>query len=329
MTDEIDDETREVILKVEKILRLAAKNPNPEEAASATAIAMKLLAAHNLDQAAIAEHGEEAGGQRKAEALNGGQREWEQDLWKAVAELNFCMYWHQTDFVETKLGRFKDYRRGKVVRGIYVHRHNVVGRKVNIAGTNAMASYLQGAVERLTRERCVPAKIGLGSKFAQSFRDGLTFGVVSAIHLRRKEQISEERQRAREAEERAAEAATAGASTSTAITLSTFRKSEEEANIDFRYGAGTSAKWAAERAERARLSKEADDRYTAWAAANPKEAAKEARREAKERQKQANRRQPSYRGDASAWVDGNQRAKDISLDLQTGDSGASTRKRLT
>lgn len=324
-----DDELRGVVARVEKLMRLAAKNPNENEAAQATAKAMELLAAYNLSMEDVAEHGEDSGGVRKQEALEGGQHDWEQALWRAVAELNFCMYWHQSRFVVTPLGRFQEWRNGRFVKGLYRHQHNIVGKKVNIAATNAMASYLQAAIERLTRERCVPAKIGLHTRWATSFREGLTFGVVGKLHDRRADLLSEERKKQREAEERAMQAATDGASTSTAITLSSYSKEEHEKNFDFRFGEGAYAEQMAERARRAEAKRKADEEYTRWAAENPKEAAKEEKRRQRERDRierdfEKSRR---YTGNEGAWLDGNSRSDQISLDPQAGHAN-NGRKRL-
>ncbi len=328
--NDIDEEKQGVIERVEKLLRLAAKNPNEHEAATATAKAQELLAAYNLDLAAVDEHGQDSGGKRMAEAMEGGNHDWEQALWKEVAELNFCMYWHQTDFLPTAMGRFKEWRNGKVIRGIYRHRHNIVGRKVNIAATNAMASYLQGTIERLTRERCVPAKIPLTGRWAMSFREGITFGVIGKIMDRRAAFIDEERKKARAAEEAAAKMATADASTSTALTLSTYVEEEHAKNYDFKHGEGAYAKILAQRAERARLKREAEEEYTRWAAENPKEAAKEEKRRQREmeRNREKWRKENKYRGDPGAWRAGNDKAKGISLDPQA-EHGGGNRKRLT
>lgn len=326
MRDELSEETQKAIDLVEKILRLAAKNPNKHEAENATIKAMAILAAHNLDMAAVERNSGDTG-KRAQENLEGGAAEWQRDLWKSVAELNFCMYWHQTSFNPTVLGAHKEWRGGRAVRGIYVHKHNVVGRTVNIAGTAAMAGYLQSAIDRLTRERCIPAKITLTSKFATSYREGLTFGVTSKIYERRKELLSEEAKKVREAQERAAGSATDGVSGGTGITLASHAQTEADANTDFIYGEGTSAKRAQERVDRARLSREAEEEHTKWALEHPKEAAKEAARQKREAEKFANRRTPGYHGDASAWVAGREAAKGISIDQQAGHSGAG-RKRI-
>ena len=319
MTQDITEEQQSIIGRVEKLLRLAAKNPNEAEAASATSKAQELLAAYNLDMAAVERNSGDTG-KRAQEELEGGKYEWERDLWKAVAQLNFCIYWNESKTVATPLSKVKLYVKGKgVVPAITVYQHRIVGRTVNIAGTKAMASYLQSVIERITKERCIPAKINLRSTFAKSFREGLTFGIQVKVWDRRAEFISEEKRKANEAVKAAAYEANAGASTSTAITLSSFVQTEHEENVDFMYGAGTSAKWAADRARKAAAKKAADDEYTQWAAAHPKEAQREEAKRKREREKEEAReaRTGRFKGDASAWTAGNDAAKHVSLDLQT------------
>lgn len=315
---EITEEQQEIVSKVEKLLRLAAKNPNQAEAAAATAKAQELLAAYNLDMAAVERNSGDTG-KRAQEDLEGGKYEWERDLWRAVAQLNFCIYWNESRTVPTPLSKVKHYVKGKgFVPAIVVHQHRIVGRTVNIAATKAMASYLQDVIERLTKERCIPAKINLRTRFAMSFREGLTFGIQEKIWDRRQHLMSEEKRKAHEAAAKAAHEATAGASTSTAITLASFSQTEHDENVDFIYGAGTAAKWAADRAEKARARKTAEEEYTRWAAANPKEAAKLERERKKEQERQAKRdaRENRFKGDEGAWLAGHAKSKDVSLDLQ-------------
>lgn len=324
--DNITDEVRNVVQKVEKLLRLAAKNPNEAEAAAATNKAQELLAAYNLDMAAVEQLSGE-GGKRAQEDLEGGRYQWQRDLWTSVAELNFCLYWSQIAFVESPLGKIYqwDNDRRCSVRGVQKHQHRLVGRTVNVAATKAMAPYLEQAVDRLTRERCVKGKIDLRGRWANSYREGITASVVRKIYARHEQFMHEEARKRHEAEAAAREFDKGQVSTSTAITLSSYVKSEEDANIDFVYGAGTSAQWAQDRARRAAAKKAADDAYTAWAAANPKEAARdEAKREAEaERASKRGSRGRSYNGDAGAYWAGVEAGKSVSIDRQAEGSKVS------
>ena len=193
-----------------------------------------------------------------------------------------------------------------------------------------MAEYLEQAIERLLRERlgdqpgankAYVTKM-LFSRWAVSFREGAAASVIEKVYERRRHLLNEETRKRHEAEKRAREAGRDGVSTATALTLHTYIDQETDANMDFLYGEGWSAKQALARAERARKKKEADDAYTAWALANPEEAAKEEAKRKEEERKRSNRRSRSFSSckqyDASAYYSGVDAGKKISLDQQTG-----------
>ena len=320
MAHELTTEVQAIVAKVEKLLRLAAKNPNEAEAASATAKAQELLAAYNLDMAAVERNSGDTG-KRAEENLAGGRFEWERDLWKAVAELNFCLYWNQIVFIQTALGQKVRWKAGKQVRGIEQHQHRLVGRTVNVASTKAMASYLEGVADRLTRERCTKAKESPRSRWAMSFREGISMRIEEKIYERRRELLDEDVRKRRDAEAAARTAEAAGVSTSTAITISSYVQSEWDANVDFVYGEGASATWAAERAAKAAAERRADEEYTAWAAAHPKEAARENARREKEAERLARRERTAsgrrFKGDINAFYAGYAEGDSVSLDMQT------------
>jgi len=324
MSDQLTAEVQAIVDKVEKLLRLAAKNPNEAEAASATAKAMELLAAYNLDMGTVERNGGETG-KRADELLNGGYYEWERDLWRAVARLNFCLYWSQITFSPMSGGKVEKYVRvegerfSKLVQGVNQHQHRVVGRTVNIAATKAMAGYLQNAVQRLTRDRCREGRIPVRSPWANSFREGVTDRLTYRIYERRRHLIAEEEQKRRDAEEAAVAAGRSGVSTGTALTLSTYVDQEYDENVDFVFGKGTSAKWAAERAQRAAAEKAADEEYTRWAAANPEKARREEQKRKEKAAKQAERdrrKNTKFVKDLGAYYAGRDAAEAVSLDPQ-------------
>ncbi len=181
MSDEFTDQQRRVLDKVEKLLRLAGKNTNEAEAASATAKAMDLLAEYNLSLSSVDESGE-GSGRRAEERLVGGFYEFERDLWSRIADLNFCLCWHQRTWVprihtDAKSERILDpYRRRNILRGQF----KVIGRVHNVAATRGMAAYLLGTIERLTREWLHDEGViermnsQLRSRSAVSFRRAMT-----------------------------------------------------------------------------------------------------------------------------------------------------------
>ena len=329
---EFSPEVQGILEKVQKLLNLAAKAGSEAEAASATSKAQELLTTYNLDMASVEEASGVKSGKREQEKLAGGVYEYQRTLWGYVAELNFCLYWTSKSVKWTEK-RVRDSWTGEMVTKevrTRTWKHALVGRTVNVAATKAMATYLEQAIERLLRER-LGERPGanksyvtkmLFSRWAVSFREGAAANIQERIWKRRADVIAEDLRKKLEAEERARAAGRDGVSTATALTISTYIDQETDANMDFLYGEGWSAKQALERAERARKAKEADDTYTAWAKANPEEAAKEEAKRQKESRARSTRRSSFSSGkqiDSSAYYSGYDAGKQISLDQQVND----------
>lgn len=343
---DLSNEARDAIGKIEKLLRLAGKNTNEAEASAAAAKAQELMTKYNLDMATV-EQGSDSG-KREDAKLSGGLYHYQRDLWRAVAELNFCLHWSQYVYDRDKVGRRKatwkdqygsEYlnrqapvgnvnkiKRGQVIKvqGGYRFVHRVVGRKVNVAATRVMAEYLEQTIERLTRERLKGEGSQFFTRWAISYREGIASTIVDKIYQRRQHLLRAEARKQREAEKRATEAAAAPFSSATALTLSDYVKSEHDANMDVVNGEGWSARVAMRRAEAAREAAEEEAAYVAWAKANPEEAQ---RKEAEERAERAKYR---YRGgradyrdnkkvDYGAYRSGEEAGKNVSLDQQADD----------
>lgn len=293
---QLSAEAQEAASKIEKILRLAARNTNEAEAAAAIAKANEMMEAWNLDQATVEENAGEAG-KRADEKLKGGHYEFQRDLWSDVAELNFCLYFNVTaierirKWVPNKTGTgflpsYKDRR---------VRQHRVVGRLVNTRMTRVMAQYLEGAVERILEEQLIDhygiedADKYRYSKQANSFREGVVERLCAKIGKKRREYMAEERRKAEDAAEKARAAGFDGVSTETALTVASFAKSEKDANDEFlnpgilERRARWKAEEAAARAEQARLDAEWEAEQAAWALAHPEEARRQAEEAEKER----------------------------------------------
>jgi hypothetical protein len=335
VTAELSEEQRSVVAKVEKLLRLADKNPNAAEAASATAKAQELLQAYNLSLAMV-EQGSGGSGAREKAMLKGGVYQYQRDLWKAVAELNFCLHWNRRKWEPyQRTVKSWDGTKRQVTDEKRVWIHCLVGRTVNTASTRAMATYLEQAIERLLRERLGPNQTNmLFSRWAVSYREGAAHNIIQRIYKRRRELLKEEERKRRDAEAAAVAATRAGVSTATALTLSTYIDKETDANMDFIYGEGWSAEQAAERARRAKAEAEAEAEYAAWAAANPEEARREEEKARKREEAEEKRRARRGSGDsgkqydAGAFWAGNDAAKKVSLDQQV-DTGSAPRGRLS
>jgi hypothetical protein len=325
MTD-LSKEAQDAVRRVEKLLRLAAKNKNENEAAAAAAKAQEILAAYNLDMATVEANSGASSGKREDAKTKGGLYHYQRDLWEALADLNFCMYWNMYSWDKTKRRRRKSRYTGEweVREGGYRFEHRLVGRTVNTALTRTMAQYLEQTIERLTRERLNDEGSQFFTRWAISYREGLADTIIGKIYERRKHVLAAELRRQKEDEKRARDAATAGMSLSTALTLADVRKSEQQANYDFLHGDGAwarkearMAEWKKERAE-AQAREEAN--YTAWAAANPDEARK---LEEQERKRRVSYGPKSYREkrddkrDWGAFRAGREDGKKVGIDPQT------------
>ncbi len=317
----LSPEAVKAIEQVEKLLKLAGKNTNQNEAAAATAKAMEILTKYNLDMSVVEQNSGDKSQKRSDEQFAGGLYQFQRDLWKAVAELNFCLYWNQYQYDPNKKSRSRRAVRLRaygIEKGGYRFQHRVVGRTVNVIATRVMADYLLGAIERLTRER-YPDRSQWFTRSATSYREGLAETVIDKIADRRQDILRKEQLAERAAKKRMDEAARAGVSTATTLVMSTYTKSEEDANIDFVYGEGTSARWAQEQAEAAEERRRAREEYTAWAKANPEEAAKkeEERRKANRTSWNAGMGGDRKQRDHSAYYQGRDKGKEISIEPQT------------
>lgn len=345
---ELSPEAQNIIDKVEKLLRLAARNTNEAEAASATAKAMDMLADYGISMETVKQNSGE-GGRRVDESLKGGHHAFQRDLWRAVAELNFCMYWSMIVPVrkrkwvpnKTNTGMVAEYTVSNT------RQHRVVGKLVNARSTKVMAEYLEQAIDRALQKVCDETGKDFRSKWGNSFREGAADLVIEKIKARRRERMEEDRRKAQEAadaqETAQNEGVGEGYSTGRALTVASITESEKEANLDFLYGEGWCAKQRKEEMEReqywAKYYAEQEARQQKWREENPEEAARqdeEARKENERYRKEEERRQakrdyywrtkgqytqgraaPAYKGDRSAYREGREAARNISIDRQT------------
>jgi hypothetical protein len=327
ITADLTDEQRKAIDQIEKLLRLAGKNTNQNEAAAATAKAQDLLAKFNLDMSIIEQSSGATAGRREDTKFEGGLYHFQREVWEAVAQLNFCFYWNQYSWDPNKKSMSRRNRRLRASdseytrslgMGGYTFQHRVVGRTVNVRATKNMADYLLTTIERMARER-FPEPSQFFTRRAVSYREGLAEAVIGKVFDRRRHLLKQEEMTQRDAKRAADKMQREGVSTATTLTLSSLRKSEHDANVDFIYGEGTSARWAAEEAERAEAARIADEAHTAWAKANPEEAAKQEEERRKARRRGGGGR-ASYRDtkerDYGAYYEGQDAGKSISIDPQ-------------
>lgn len=312
-------ELERVAERIKKVLELGKRGATPAEAEAAMARAQAMALAANLDLAAV--EGLAAGGaQREKAAQGGGMYVYQRELWQAVAKLNFCMHW-RTHVREPEPGTKKLRWRNK---------HMLVGRTVNVRVATQQAQYLEGVADRLCRER-LEVRSGTGatpgqlnsqffSSWAVAFREGISDEVIKKLEQKR-ERIEEEAAREERRRARSAERTGDGVSVATGVTLSFYKSKEEDANIDFLYGDGTSAGWAADRAERAAAQREERERRTRLAAEDPEAYAAEEAERRKERRGRGGRASPARRVDAGGYHAGREVGEKVGIDPQV-DAGA-------
>lgn len=240
-------EQESIIRKIQKLFALAGNNPSEEEAASAMTRAQELLAEYNLDiamvQNAFVPGGTTAPASEKREKTKmtrSAQYQWQRELWRAVAEANFCWHW----VIEVYEGK-----RGKAGQSkVPVKRHMILGRQSNVISVQLMCEYLEDTMERIlpfpNNERL--------SRSAISWKKGCSDRLI--------ERIQEKAERMKEESER--RAATEGATT--AITLASVAQREYADNYDARYGEGAytrklqrEAEWELERQQEEEARKKA------------------------------------------------------------------------
>lgn len=347
---EISDDARKALQRARKILDMASRPPSDTDSPAQIAAkeAERAVAAEkfqavllewNLTQAMVEQTGSEADGRREEAKLKAGVYEWQRNLWEAVAELNFCLYfcldtWHEKEYTKTLWDGTKA-KRTRYTRG---KEHRVIGRVVNTQATINLCTYIEAAIEQATRERLrevvgSPDKTALNrmlfSRYAVSFREGAADDVITRVNEQRREVLEQEAELAREAQKRAAEAAGSGVSDSTSLVLANFVQTERDLNRDHARGVepGTTVR---ERAERAAREAAREAEYTAWAAANPEEAAEKEKEQREADERYWRRRDANYRGgpapkerDFSAYRSGSRAGAQIGLDIQTGGRGKS------
>jgi hypothetical protein len=328
--DTSSEAMRSIMEKIEKLLRLANNNDNEHQAAQALAKANEYLAQYNLDVATVERHSGETG-KREEQRVMGGMHVYQRNLWRSIAELNFCFYW--TMKVRAKEGSLAAKRKRR-----FTHEHKLIGRVVNVRATQNMADYLEKTIERLCRDRLGgDAGKQFYSSDAVSYREGIADRVIEKVNDRRWEMITKERRAKAEREKAARESGRADAVTGTAITLFDYSQQENDANTDFIYGEGYSAKERADRAryaqERAETKAREEAEYTAWAKDNPELARQKEEEARKEREKNEARwsrrryREPKERkpGDMNAYYAGLEAGEKVSIDQQVSD-GANVRR---
>ena len=285
-----------IIAKIQKLLELGARSKgNEEEAALAMAKAQELLAQYNLDMAVVRE-AQVAGGvqpdkpKREERKINkSAQYDWQKELWKTLADCNFC--WHFVQTFDEKVGKTRDGRQ-KYTR---VKRHVVLGAVENVTMVNMMGEYLCDTIERLLP--WTDNKVRL-SREAISWRAGC----ATRLRKRLLDQLWERRKNMHANKPD-------GTSSETGLMLCNVETAEYIANYDFMFGDGAYARML----ERQRKADE-----LAKTQPNPIPEETEAERIKRHKREQRERERLSNKYDAYAFSEGYAKGADINLNNQVG-----------
>lgn len=196
---------QQLIDKINKIMALAANNPNEEEAASAAAKAQALLAEYNLTHADLDRAGKQAMSDIFVnDTCESDNYPWRVGLAAAVSQLYFCGYFYRN---------MPKYRR----------QHVFIGQRHHTDIAKSIFEHLCDAVNRLAREgaKTVPKKEQ--SPYRATFRPSASMRLQNRL-IRRK-------RAAEQGEIKAIEVADNGAVTETSrnlpALLSTYKQEEE------------------------------------------------------------------------------------------------------
>lgn len=241
----------DVIRKIQKLLSLG-KSSNEAEASLAMARAQELLAKHNLDFAMVKDSVVEGGvnqplpeKREKTKIDRSAKFQWQRDLWKAVAESNFCWYW-TADIWEPRKKEMSSEEWNKkwwLEKKVHVKRHMVLGKQSNVVMVTAMGDYLMDTIERLCPYKGKERDSRSGLSFRRGMAETLSERVREKARKMQKESVPTE---------------------STALTIRDVAMAEFQANYDARYGEGAYARkllsdseWEAGREQREKEAEEA------------------------------------------------------------------------
>lgn len=270
MSDSFSPETLVKIGTIQKLLARAARTEFAPERESCEAKAREIMLSIGVDTAAVERVGDVAEGKRREEIVEGGVFLWQRNLWRGLAEMNFCFY--STESARTKVDPpHRKKRTGAIVHFIQRKRHRLIGRAVNVATTRVFADYLEAAVEKALRVD-LPAGESPNRGWAGDFRDGAIDVLLTKIADRYRKKLDAER--AARTKKRTDADGAAIFSNSRALTLTDVVESEKAGNYDFIHGEGAWARKLAEDAEDAKHQADAIAEYRRIAASNPEEAKK-------------------------------------------------------
>lgn len=315
-----------VFERIQKMLRLAQDGGATEsEAALAMEMAQDTMRKYNLTMAEMEAAGKsQEGGDRAKNQVDGkAMYSYQQSLMKVVCDVNFC---HVMVRMQTKG------RRSMPIG--YV----IIGRQANVVSAVQMYNYLNSSIDRIVKPHLASYRETL-SRWAVSFKEGVSSRLQERLRERHETALREQSVKAREANATARHPASSG--TAVAIIMEDFEQKERDLNNDFRNGwepgttarnrAEREARWAADEAERNRREQaalRAEQERRAALTDKQRQAEDEKKRKQEQRWEQKYyRQQNAYwrKRDVGAYLQGQQEANNIGLDVQVGKADAARR----
>ena len=250
----VDHIPNNIISKLKKLLATANYAQKGDgsitesEAEIAMARAQDLLAQYNIEASTIEAAADPSLPPEEARVKFQHDRmatkEYQVRLWKSVAASNFCLHLSvpvYTEYQTPDPNGYWDYDKDEV-RKIWVNRkigtkHYVIGRETNVLATRIMGDYLEETINKLCPYRN-------NSNDAFSWKEGCSERIRSRLHDRMVEMQKQ----------------SGPTGSSTALTLRSVYLSEQDKNIDLEWGAGTSERLRAERAEKEALRAREEER---------------------------------------------------------------------
>lgn len=307
----IQDVPDNVVNRIKKLLRKSEVTRNDSEAEAELCMqkAQELMAQWNIDMSAAEASGADVVEKRVREQHErAAMYKYQRELWRSVAQVNFCLYFTVPIYKNVMVVNDDWTGDQQYAEKIVSRRHCFMGRESNVSATKLMGDYLEEAINR----EC-PYK---GStKSAISWKEGCASKLTARLYDRMWALQEENRAKSK-----------VSAADGAVMLLSDVYTSEYEMNIDAEYGAGTSARWRADRIARKEQQKLQDERrdmvmdcpeaFTAEEYKQVREHFAKIAHQEKAHQRRRGNSSGETVGDLRAWWSGRKAGEDISLDPQ-------------
>lgn len=219
MTEQLNSK---IIDRLRNLLALANHSRTPEaEANLAMERAQELMLKHNLTMATLEASGNKSETRTKDRSDLNLMFKWKQNLFKAIAEINFCHF----------RILYRSQARGENIAKGY----EIIGRQSNVISARNMFEYLISTIERLVINEVGVNPQDRFNKYSHSFRLGCSQRLIERLKNRHRIRIEEQAREAREANARNRHPAAATAN-ALVVVLEEYDQQERNLNNDLLNG---------------------------------------------------------------------------------------------